>query len=368
MNEVRSENFPPNYLSPAELVSCVPYLLEYQPEESVVTFGVTLGDTDIVFGPTFPVGRKRFCDPAVGRSLRHDFIATLLGRVQPAGVIVVYSQDVFSHDGEFTAPYLRDLLTELSAWFALGIFVPERTFIVGAKNWRCWRCPTDDHCPPEGQSRQLCKSSHIATRMVVEGRHYAASREELLGIENLQLSQSTYQRAKRELHVVSRRKAGDDQWYSDLQHTWTKALNRVLTHQNRIHEPDLLRMAISLHDVPLRDNVIYAVCCDKPVPDPTLSGEAHFSQMFSAPTPPDFAKVVPLNNLFQQIISICPQVHRAPVLAVWAWVKWWFGAFPRARLLTEMAGEVDPTYSLVETLRCVLDRGNRPPWHSGVAG
>lgn len=365
MINLPEDNFPIAPEDSAELVSVVPYLLGYQPSEAVLVVGIAPDCDGVTFGPIFRASLEDFFTPSQGRSLRHDFVADLPKTANARGILTIYSQQLFddvSRRGTRYKQCFPHADDELRLWNRLRMFRPEHLFIIGDTHWRCWECPTPQHCPQHGHSAEMLKSTRLATWMVLQGRQCAPDRRAFVGLNVADTNNAFDAHLSHEVAMIDSNVARSQEWYAKLTSKWNRLLSRPSS-TNAVLEPqELGLLSLSLHDISLRDNVIYAACTNEPVPNPTISGEDHFNDMFTSSNPPDLVHGHKVVDLFREMASGCPLQYQAPVLGVWAWIHWWLGQNEEALILTDLAAEENPNYSLILTLREVLNHGRRPPW------
>src|SRR5690625_4704705 len=365
MINLPEDNFPIDPQSTSELVSVVPYLLGYQPSEAVLMVGVAPDCHGVTFGPISRSTLEDFFTPSQGRTLRHDFVADLPKNPDARGIVAIYSQQVFddiSRGGTRYKQWFPHADDELRLWNRLKAFRPEHLFIIGDTHWRCWKCPTPQHCPQHGHSVEMLKSTRLATWMVLQGRQCAPDRRAFVGLNEASANNTLDAHLRHEVQMIDSHVARSQAWYARLTSKWNRVLSASQTADALFQPQELGLLSLSLHDISLRDNVIYAACTNELVPNPTLSGEHHFNDMFASSNAPDLVRGERVVGLFRDMASGCPQQYQAPVLGVWAWIHWWLGQNEEALILTDLAAEESPNYSLILTLMEVLNRGRRPPW------
>lgn len=367
MTDITDGPVPMDLRDPAELLSFVPYEFTFQPQDSLVIVSVTEDGDEHQLGQSARISLEGLTRSMEGRDLQRRVISALRNRGLAAGFLIVYNQPFFEL---LASPTRSDAVGEeetvmlaqhIMTWFDYDYFHPERTFVVGDEAWRCLTCATPDHCPPGGRMRSELKYTAVAASMVVRGEHFRDRREDLVLLPDsvppgtlttpVQALMRSIQRRRRRILPTA-------QWLVDS----TKRWNDFLFDSDHRPEPAAKAMlALSLYSVKIRDNVIFGICTNNPVPDP-IGGDDHFSTMFKGVEAPREEQLQRAKGKLHDLASHCPPDLREPILSVWAWCAWWGGYGAEAGVLIDLALETMPDYSLALTLRSVANTGALPPW------
>lgn len=371
MTDITDGRIPLHIDEPVELLSFVPYQLHFKPAESVVVItSRSVGHTHEL-GVISRMDIPDFVDPTASAMFQHALVKNPRFDPESDGYLVVYSEAFRAsldtdHRGQADDDRLHALGLELAHWYDQAPFTPRRTYIVGTRMWRCLTCAHPGHCPPRGHPLESLDDTRTAAHMVLQGRTFAQSRDDLVRVPpgpHLDDLPPTVQREARLARATSRRR---DSWRYRMWRMWqeTIAAESGTSGAGPHDDGRLALLALSLHHIPLRDNVIYALCTGETMPFPARGADDHFAVMFSGgpPPPPQFDRYL---DLLQRMVGACPSPQRAPALGVWAWCNWWVGNGAEANIITDMAREVDQEYSLGHTLEMVLAAGLIPPWARG---
>lgn len=372
MTDLTSNPVPIDPYDPVDLLSFIPYEFGYQPHDSLVAVTIRGAPTNPTFGLFGRLGVIPTEDPEASAARRAGFLANLHRQRTVDGYIVVYSEPFFaeiargggvadSHQGEVQA-----IFTELAHLYDYPAFTPRQTLVVGTSRWRCFTCPAPGHCPERGHPTADLSHTRISLEMVVQGRTYAPNRESLVTIPTyipapraaLEVA-DTFDRVRHGPQGL-----GSDRWKDRVGRRWQRAIDMILTgaDPSRLPAEELSVLGMSLASIPVRDNVIYSLCTQRPLPDVRTESERHFAQMFTDEERPEPAVSAAGIELLKMAVKHCPPQFRAPALAVWGWCHWWNGHGTEADILVDHALGVDPHYSLARTLETVLAANLLPPW------
>lgn len=140
--------------SPIDLLSAVPFLIGYQPQDSIVIISLRDETIDLAMRIDFP------------RSVDIDQINTLVGHLHRNGaegaIIVSYIPDS-STDADLLLKCLTEAIEERD------ILIKESLIIVGDR-WRSTMCTDESCCPIEGSELPVLSDSRIAAEQVALGR------------------------------------------------------------------------------------------------------------------------------------------------------------------------------------------------------
>jgi hypothetical protein len=156
---------------PADVISVVPYLLGFVPQESLVV--VALEGSPQRFGPCARLDLVGGNDPPDAAQRQIDFVAELVEKhhFDPL-ILVAYS--ACTGDSDLTDSLMRDLIARLRDD---GIEVTEALRADGTR-WWSYTCDDRRCCPAEGTSYDA-DSSRVAAEAVVAGLARAPSRDAL---------------------------------------------------------------------------------------------------------------------------------------------------------------------------------------------
>lgn len=353
-----------------EFLSAIPYQLGFLPQDAIVTVvGQAQGDY-MKLKEVHSISTKTFYDLELAERCRVSY----LGRIKPGlivrGLLVVYSEPFFrslrsrgvasSAEEEECA----NIAYELAQWLDHPSFSAHRTFVVGTSGWACLSCPAPGHCDKNGRSVASLKDTHVSVEMIMRGYFYAPSPGSVVPLPSGESPRPWSEMLAREMDAWEQGdKRQSAQWVSLMFLRWERLLTNL--HQEadiKFRLGDLGVLGLSLHSVPLRDNVIYALCTGKRLPHPVVGDERHFDSMFSSRQPPDETFLKNAISVLADMAQATPKEYRSPILAVWAWSHWWLGHRVHANVLCIEALNYDPQYSLARTLSEVLANHGRPPW------
>lgn len=366
MTDITDGPVPMDLRDPAELLSFVPYEFNFQPQDSLVIVSVTQDGDGYRLGHSARISLDHLVHPREGGDLRRHVVAVLEQRGITGGFLIIYNQPLFALlaetvESDTTAEEAVILAQHLITWFDHEYFHPERTFVVGEEAWRCLSCRVDGHCPPDGRRRSELKYTAVAASMVARGEQYRESREDLVRLPRTVppgTLTAPVRALVRTIRRGKRRLLPSEEWLVDSTRLWNEFL---LGPHPSVGPEHKAMLALSLHSLRIRDNVIYAMCTGLPVPDPT-GGDDHFTSMFKGAGTPRDGMLIRARETFQDLAEHCPADLREPVLSVWAWCAWWAGQTVEAKVLVEMALGTRADYSLALTLRSVTSTGALPPW------
>ena len=154
--------------SPIDLLNAIPFLIGYQPKDSIVLISLREEAIDLAMRIDFP------------QNIDFDQIQTLVGHLTrngaEAAIIVSYIPDS-TPDADLVLKCLAEAIEESA------IPVTESLVIVGER-WRSTLCVDESCCPPEGSALPLLTDSRIAAEQVALGRPIPFPSQEAL-VESL---------------------------------------------------------------------------------------------------------------------------------------------------------------------------------------
>ena len=156
---------------PADVISVVPYLLGFDPRESLVV--IALEGSPQRFGPCARLDLVNGDDPPDAAAHQVDFVAELVDRHKFDPLILV-AYTARSRDSDLTDSLMRDLVSRLRAD---GVEVAEALRADGSR-WWSYTCDDRRCCPAEGTPYDA-GSSRVAAEAVVAGLARAPSRDAL---------------------------------------------------------------------------------------------------------------------------------------------------------------------------------------------
>lgn len=348
-----------NLDDPAEVVAYVPYRLGFEPTESLVVVSVrepALHQHGL--GLAARADLKDLTDPALGGQIQADIGHQLRQDDCIAAWLLVYGAAADPKGGNDS---IRRLL---SPWWSDPLLSPARTFLIGAKRWRCMECAHEPPCPPAGRSTQALASTAIAASMVVEGILVAPHRSSLIRV-TADTAPGRLQAQQHRARLLRERNAGEgthDRWRTDLARTWETALSST----GQPDPADCGRFLAGLEDVRIRDAIILAVMGDCTM-TATLLHPAPAHPVAPAVRPPTLERMRRVTSLLESILTHAASAEAAPVWAVLAWCAWWNGDGARCDLLVAECEKIDPTYRLAGLLRRALTYRIPPTWVEQVA-
>lgn len=369
---------------PVHALSYIPYRFGFVPERSLVCLSVRRHEGRLVVGLAARIDLDDALDERAGplliRRILHEAkrerARHLITAVFDPGIFQVLTGDPDSApETEIVrAEALAQLLGRL---FDVSFEDPatlnpdgggdrpcsiELTYLVGQDSWRCLACRHEPPCPPEGSPRTVLADSAMSAQMVFTGHQIAASREDLVVVPVAsQAARDEAQRVGTAVMTTAARR--------DLAHH----RNRVITEWARVLAlpgDDIAQLgparigalAASLGDVQIRDAILLAMCTATP---PTYSNsvdlKARIDSLFANRSRP-----LPEGGHGGMVLALmaghCRGPLLAPILATWAWYKWWCGDGTAANVLLDRCLAIDPTHQLARLLNQLLHTNARPPW------
>ena len=329
--------------SPHELLAVVPYLLGFNPTNSIVVLCLH----DHRLGLTQRLDLPENTDD-VASALLPSLIAE-----KPDAVILIGFED--NKGGSL--PALEALTTALRS---RSMLIQDR-IVVRDGRWRSLDCRSKTCCPPEGNPvPDPADVSGVISEFVGRGVAPHLDRESLA-----RQVEAGPQAAAVATVIRSGEKAGDCPAVprAELFGAWPRILD---PDGPAITTEDAAMAAMSLLDIGIRDAMVAWLC-------PGTLGLDEFSQdiqnLFSGLEKTwdkediDPASTGAQNGLQDRLIRLCamlPDQDAAPALAVLASFTWWRGDGALARVALARALRCDPGYRLAQLLEQMVDLAIRP--------
>lgn len=304
---------PMSITGPASLIAAVPYLLGFEPTDSLVLVALRHGALTV----TARVDLVHLDDSAQLPDLM-EVLATKASATEVVG-LTYGPRDTAEHAGELVADAAR----------AHGLQLRKHVRVADGRYWSL-TCTDTRCCPAEGTP--VSDDPAVAAEFVGIGAPKLASRQDLEALLNpvqdterlaplirdaVQTAAAAVVAGRRSAHVTSAKRA----LFAAARRTerrWTD------------EETARFGEALSLYEI--RDAVWLAI------EDGRLDGR----------------------DLFQHLARTLPASHRAPALFLFAWKTWRAGNGALASIAVERALTADPTYSGAQLLRSALSSGVNP--------
>lgn len=359
----------PTYLNlddPSELLAYIPYGFGFQPDESLALLSVATTPQGANLGLLARANLGDLLNPHLRDGVRAGIAHGFQQQRTHVVYIVVYDRSFFAEAGARSTPRIARIQQELAWWFDQGLSAPGRTYLVAPSAWRCLICQRTGHCPPAGNPTDELRSTQISAAMVLHGRTIASRREELITLPATPPAGSLSPQVAAEAARLrtSRIPLRSMRWRSAAVGQWTRAISSAHARNSpaaAVLQPDeYALLALSLHDVRIRDSVIYGLCTGKRLPNPGSESEAHFARLLNGDGALAPGEMAPALTLLEYAARHCPMDLRAPILGTWAWCHWWAGNGAHAAIALDLARRTDSAYSLAKTLDRIL-RAKVPP-------
>jgi hypothetical protein len=331
--------------SPHELLAVVPYLLGFNPTNSIMVLCLR----DHRLGLTQRLDLPRPQDT-------HDVASALLPSLiteNPDAVIIIGFED---NEGE-SLPAVEALTKALQS---SDMRIQDR-LVVRDGRWRSLDCHSPSCCPAEGSPvAEPADVSGVVAEFV--GRGVAPHRDR----ESLARQVEPGPQAAAVANLMrSRQKAGEGPAVSraDLFAAWPRILD---PEASSISAEDAALAAISLLDIEIRDALV-AWLCPGTLDLDELGEEIQnlFSGLESALRREgiDPASTGAQNAVQEALIRLCsmlPDELAAPALSILASLTWWRGDGALTRVALARALRCDPDYRLARLLEQMVDLAIRP--------
>ncbi|MDC5696453.1 DUF4192 domain-containing protein [Intrasporangium calvum] len=326
--------------SPAELLAAVPYILGFQPTDSIVAIALKDGRVGLT---------ARIDLPAPDHPERAvDALMPALLREEPDQVIAIGYGDSAGHAATVLDGFAAVLAEE-------GIGIRDRLLVTGGR-WRSLECADPGCCPPEGTLLEQDESATaVASEFVGQGvaplPDRAALAAQLEPTEKARLVGRLLDRPRPRRVLQPRVVAG----------IWARVLDPDED------PPELMAQDASwatrtLQDVGLRDGIIAWLTPGtlKPadLPDDV---QAVLKLLGPAPhTSGDPSVDLRLRSRLVRLCTLLPDSHAAPALTVLAAHAWWHGNGALTRVALDRTLRCDPDYRLAQLLTLMVDQGISP--------
>jgi hypothetical protein len=300
---------PLSITGPASLIAAVPYLLGFEPTDSLVLIGMRDGQVS--------VSARLDLDDLDRPNAVADVMAVLAVRAECTEVVAVTY-------GQRTEP---ELITSNAA--ANGLQLREHLRVSDGRYWLL-TCPIEQCCPADGTP--IPTDHAVAAEFVGHGAGKAPSREDL---EAILTPVSDTDRLVPLLQDAAQDTVNHTLAGRGKSHTTSakRALFAATRREDRRWSDDeTARHAEALTSMEIRDAVWLAIDNGR------LDGR----------------------DLFLHLARNLPQTHRAPALFLFAWKTWRAGNGALASMAVERALQADPHYTAAHLLTNALTTGVNP--------
>jgi len=307
---------------PTELLAAVPYLLGFQPRDSVVLVG--LQGTRLVV-----TARLDLADAAQHGALEHA-VATMARGGAGSVVAAIYPVDGDAEDWVAFARRLAVIVGELGCTLSDAL-------LVDAGRWRSLVCEAADCCPPEGRPIDDATSA-FAAYATYEGLVVLPDRG---AVESLLEPLPEEERRRLGPDLAEEERAAVRAVLSGQHERRERAIKRALFAAARasdappapvLADAEVARYGVALASTPFRDAVWIAVDAGR------LDGRP----------------------LWQELARRLPPPHDAAPLFLYGWSSWRAGAGPIAGMAAERAIASDPDYTAADLLMAAVTSGLNP--------
>lgn len=301
---------PVRITSPASLIAAVPYLLGFEPTDSLVLVGLREGQITV----TARVDLDQLDQP---RGIA-DLMTVLATKAESSDVLALTYGD-------------RTEVDTIAATAAeCGMRLLEHVRVAGGRYFSL-TCPIEGCCPAEGTP--IVADNAVAAEFVALGASKVSSREDL---DAILAPVPDTERLVPLIHAAEQ--AAVDQTLAGKHAARSTADKRALfaaarREDRRWSDEETARFAAALSGgYEIRDAVWMAI------DDGRLDGR----------------------DLFLHLARTLPATHRAPALFLFAWKTWREGNGALAAMAAERALQADPAYSAADLLTAALARGVDP--------
>lgn len=326
-----------------DLITTLPYLLGYPPENSLAVVGMH-GERLGAVARLDRLGGDARYDPRLVDALAERF------RDHGAAILVAFDDDPSSRRRG-----LRQVGKQLER---RGVDVLDR-LVVSEGRWWSSECVDPHCCPPGGRPLPRPQDVPAVAALVLRGKAVAPSREALAASVRARPLDSRMSLAP---HPASPVRG------AALTAAWTRALGFVQSPlaPGEIAVEDASAIVASLRDVELRDELLGLLCPGMVPPSPrrrlsTLQDCVPAGPEAGAGASGDLDD--PWGEALHRLVrlsTVLPDEHRGDVLAVCAAGVWWRGDGTLAGLLLDEALAADPAHRLGSLLSALLASGVRP--------
>lgn len=326
--------------SPSELLAIVPYLLGFEPSDSIIVICVAdsrIGLTQRLDLPAAGEGE------AVVRSLMPN-----LTREHPDQVLLIAYED----KPDRSAEAVHALTAALTA---VGIPIHDR-IVVRDGRWRSLDCDEPSCCPVKGQPVPVsAEVPALASEFIAHELSPHADRNAVVA----QLE------AGPEFVSAADLKAAEALGQGDLPAVWAQILDAGDS-PAQITPAMAASACVSLRDVQVRDGLV-AWLTPGTLDPAHLPAEVQslISGMNREWTQhrPDTGAIIAMNRVQARLVRLCamlPDGHAAAALTVLACFTWWRGSGALTRAALDRALRCQPDYRLALLLQQMVDLAIRP--------
>jgi Domain of unknown function (DUF4192) len=300
---------PVRITGPASLIAAVPYLLGFEPTDSLVLIG--LHDRQVT------VTARVDLDDLDHPQAAADLMSVLATKAQSTDVVAV----TYGHRTE------TDTIAATAA--ASGMRLLEHVRVADGRYWSL-TCPIEGCCPADG--RPLATDNAVAAEFVALGASKARSREDL---DAMFSPVPDTDRFAPLIHAAEQ--AALDQRFAGRQAARVTSDKRALfaasrRTDRRWSDAETARYAAALAGYEIRDALWLAI------------EDGHFDG----------------RDLFLYLARTLPESHRAPALFLFGWKSWREGNGALASMAVDRALHADPGYAAATLLQAALTQGIDP--------
>ena len=326
--------------SPGELITAVPYILGFEPTDSLVAIALKDGRVGLTSRIDLP-------DPD-GADRAVEALLPALRREAPEQVILIAYEGTPGSAQTVLDAFAAALTEE-------GFGIRDRLLVTGGR-WRSLECTNSICCPPEGTPLEPDETATaVASEFIGQGiaplPDRAALAAQLEPTDKARLVGRLLDRPRPRRVLQPRVVAG----------LWARILDPD-EEPPEIMAQDASWAARTLQDVGLRDGIIAWLTPDTLKPEELPDDvQAVLTHLGPAPHTSDDPGVdLRLRSRLIQLCTLLPDNHAAPALTVLAAHAWWHGNGALARVALDRALRCDPEYRLAQLLRLMVDQGISP--------
>jgi hypothetical protein len=314
--------------SPAEIVDAVPYLVGFQPENSLVVLSLRGKRNRVGVTARVDLPPPQFATQCADQFMRY------LKRDDATQVVVVLYPPSAGRDH----PSIGPLVDALGAWLAAARIRLNDVLCVYEGRWWSLQCTNPACCPAEGTPIQRQGTSPLAAAMVASGRVVLASRSQLqttiqpVGGVAARAMAYALQRASERLvtEIAAGRRTQEREESLEL---FTATVRAWQEGHPTIGTDDAARLIVALDDVGVRDEVLTWAEDDW--------GEA-------------------TRSMLEELVRRAVPPFEVPALTVLAWIAYMQGDGAIAGIAIERALASDPDYGMAQLLDQALLGGLQP--------
>jgi hypothetical protein len=343
--------------STRDLIAVAWYRIGYRPRESLVAVGL--------HGPRYRVGTVARVDLPIGSTPRPTIrsLAETMRRTGQQHAAVLLVSDRIDHrassvPGSATG-CRRGLVTEVEAELsAVGVGLLD-VITVDATSFRSCRSVGADGLPAEVTPLSRVGDSEVAAAMVLAGVALVDDEGQL--VADVEPSPREGAGAGRVTPMTDTFGPGER----------ARVLTRWLSllHSGRPDPDGWAGLTRALTDPLLREAIMISM-----VPGSGTDPDTLVRHIRTGTAPGLFAREPDADlagngrRVLAAVARQAPEGRRAPALSVLAWLSWWCGQGPRARLLAGRALRDVPDTRLAGLVRVLVERQVPPPWFDRSGG